>query len=153
MRSLYPEEKRFAMKERMEGTKEGGGLIVIALSEKHETCNCRCTGAGDDLRYDWVHVLRRGRKGYSERERTRRRRGHVYPSFPHSENNVLSRQKNIKSDVRDGWTTTWETERGRKEALLSSRWTRYHYATKNAPSDLRKVSSTTADINFTIYRR
>ena len=42
--SLYPEEKRIAKKERMEGTREGGGLIVIALSEKHETCNCRCMG-------------------------------------------------------------------------------------------------------------
>ena len=33
-------------------TREGGGLIEIALSEKHETCNCRCMR--DDLRYDWV---------------------------------------------------------------------------------------------------
>ena len=66
MRSLYPEEKRFAIKERMEGTKEGGGLIVIALSEKHETCNCRCMGMICDT--IGCRGLRRGRKGYSERE-------------------------------------------------------------------------------------
>ena len=74
---------------------------------------------------------------------------------------MFSRQKNIKSDVRDGWTMTRRQREGRHYFLRGGVSTRTRGGIitvyERTHPDLRKLSprllSTTVDINFTIYRQ